>query len=197
MADIQGALGELSDGRSWSMIIPAYDVQGSSWDMATLPSGPLAELHAYWQSKRAGRPWPSRADIDPLDIPLLLKYLLLIEVERLEPMRIRFRLVGTNFRQFYGRDLTGLTRDETELKNGPEQGLAAMMADWREVLQRGAPRWASVRQKVGRDGLDWVRFTGLALPLAREGTPHPNQAADMIMLCTVYHPDEATSGGAA
>lgn len=72
-----------------------------------------------------------------------------------------------------------------------------MMADWREVLQRGEPRWASVRQKVGRDGLDWVRFTGLALPLSREDTPHPNRAADMIMLCTLYHPDEATSGGAA
>ncbi len=179
------------------MIIPAYDVQGSSWDMTTLPPGPLAELHAYWQGKRAGRPWPSRADIDPLDIPLLLKYLLLIEVERLQPMRIRFRLVGTNFRQFFGRDLTGLTRDEAELKDGPEGGLAAMMADWREVLQRGEPRWASVRQKVGRDGLDWVRFTGLALPLSREDTPHPNRAADMIMLCTLYHPDEATSGGAA
>ncbi|MFN4163248.1 MAG: PAS domain-containing protein [Ferrovibrio sp.] len=177
---------------------PAYDVLGSSWDMTTLPPGPLTELYAYWQSRRGSRPLPLRRDIDPLDIPRLLQYLLLIEIERLKPMRIRFRLAGTNFRQFYGRDLTGLIRDEAELKtDGPERGLAAMMADWREVLQRGEPRWANVRQAVGRDGMDVVRFTGLALPLSRDGQSKQGQAADMLLLGTVYHPDEAASGGAA
>lgn len=173
------------------MNIPVYDVLGSSWDMAGLPPGPLADLYDYWDGKRAGRPWPSRADIDPLDIPLLLKYLLLIEIERLQPMRIRFRLVGTNFHRFFGRDLTGKTRDEAELRpDGPGAGLAEMMAEWREVLQRGAPRWASVRQRVERDGLGWVRFTGLALPLSRAGSPDGGGPADMLLVATLYHPDE-------
>lgn len=143
--------------------------------------------------RQARRPaWPSRADIDPLDIPLLLKYLLLIEIERLQPMRIRFRLMGTNFHRFFGRDLTGKTRDEVELRpDGPGTGLAEMMAEWREVLQRGAPRWASVRQRVERDGLGWVRFTGLALPLSRVGNPDGAGTADMLLVATLYHPDEA------
>lgn len=167
------------------MTSPVYDVLGSSWDMTTLPPGPLADLHAYWQSRRGTRPVPLRRDIDPLEIPRLLPFLMLIEVERLEPLQWRIRLAGTNFRRFFGRDLTGMTQNEADL----DGGLAEMCRDWREVLQQGRPRWASVRQEVGRDGMDSVRFTGLALPLSRDGHMHQGQAADMILLGTLYHPE--------
>lgn len=179
------------------MTDPGYDLLSTSWDMASLPRGPLADLYDYWDGKRAGRPWPARVDIDPLDIPHLLKYLLLLDVERLEPMRLRFRLVGSNFHRFFGRDMTGKIREEAQLTpGGPGMGLAAMMVEWREVLRRGAPRWASTRQYVESGGLGWVRFTGLALPLVREESPAQDSAvsapaADMLLLGTVYQPDDA------
>lgn len=162
------------------MTSPAYEVIDSSWDMGVLPPGPLHDLHDYWKGKRG--PWglPRRRDIDPLEIPRLLKYLLLLDIETLEPLRYRVRLAGTNFRQFFGRDLTGLSVDESQL----DGGLALMCRDWREVLRLRQPRWASIRQHVGRDGMDHVRFTGLALPLSRDG-----KAADMLLVATLYHPD--------
>lgn len=163
------------------MQMPGFDQITSSWDMTALEPGPLRALHAYWQEKRGDRELPLRADIDPLDIPKLLPMLLLLDIERLEPMHFRFRLVGTYFRQFFGRDFTGVGIEESRL----EGGMAAICQDWREVLQRRQPRWATVRQEIGRDGMDRLRFTGVALPLSRDGS-----AADMLIVAAIYHAGE-------
>ena len=40
----------------------------------------LEKLWIYWQSKLNGREMPSRADLDPVEIPELLPYVALIEV---------------------------------------------------------------------------------------------------------------------
>ena len=39
----------------------------------------FAEFLDYWHGKCAGRPMPTRADIDPLDIPRLLPHVYLVE----------------------------------------------------------------------------------------------------------------------
>lgn len=64
------------------------------------------EAFAYWRSKLAGRQMPSRRDIDPVDIPALLPYVLLTDVLR-EPLDFRFRLIGTEVRSISERDYTG------------------------------------------------------------------------------------------
>lgn len=163
------------------MEIPAFDQIASSWDITALEPAPLRAFYGYWQEKRGQRELPLRADIDPLDIPKLLPMLLLLDIERLEPMHFRFRLVGTYFRQFFGRDFTGIGIEESRLPGG----MAAICRDWREVLQRRQPRWATMRQEIGREGMDRLRFTGIALPLSRDGA-----AADMLMVATFYHKGE-------
>src|SRR5579883_2212719 len=62
------------------------------------------DLYRYWQDKRGNRAMPSRADLDPVDIPWLLPHLSLVHKVS---GRLYYRLVGTAIVQQHGRDLTG------------------------------------------------------------------------------------------
>ena len=60
----------------------------------------LAELYAYWTAKRGARFAPSRAEIDPVEIPRLLPHLMLVDIkaplkagERV-PLVLRFQHAG-------------------------------------------------------------------------------------------------------
>ena len=72
-----------------------------------LNSPRLREAYAYWDAKRKNKLMPSRADIDPVEIPQLLPYVILIDVVR-EPFDFRYRLIGTRARDIMRRDFTGL-----------------------------------------------------------------------------------------
>jgi hypothetical protein len=65
----------------------------------------LEEGLLYWRRKSGSRPMPSRADLDPIDIPKLLPYVALLDV--LAPGRYRFRLIGTALAQEQGLNATG------------------------------------------------------------------------------------------
>ena len=74
---------------------------------AALPA-PLDRVHRYWADKADGRAMPSRADIDPVEIPRLLPHLFLVDVGG-DPLRGRFRLVGGEFAALADGNLTGRT----------------------------------------------------------------------------------------
>jgi hypothetical protein len=65
----------------------------------------LRTLHEYWNKVRGSRPMPSRADIDPVEIPKLLPYILMYNVTPGGGYTIR--LVGEAVEQFVGRNATG------------------------------------------------------------------------------------------
>jgi hypothetical protein len=70
-------------------------------------------MHAafsYWLGKAAGRPIPRRADIDPGEIPKLLRDIMLVDV--LADGRYRYRLIGTANTQAHGVSATGRYLDE-------------------------------------------------------------------------------------
>ncbi|MCH2395582.1 PAS domain-containing protein [Oceanibaculum sp.] len=67
----------------------------------------LRQLYDYWEGKRGNRLMPARTDIDPVEIPGLLPNLILIDVERGERNRYRFRLYGTEVCANRGADLPG------------------------------------------------------------------------------------------
>lgn len=72
----------------------------------------LLNLAAYWSAKRGAYPLPPRSAIDPLDMPRrLLPHLSLTERTG-EGSEFRFRLVGTELVQRFGRDATGKTSAE-------------------------------------------------------------------------------------
>jgi hypothetical protein len=86
-------------------------------DLADNPK--FRELMTYWDRKRGERAMPRRADLDPLDIPRHLGWLVIVEV--LEgPERFRFRLVGSKVVDAYGRDSTGKTVEQMFRDADPE-----------------------------------------------------------------------------
>jgi hypothetical protein len=71
-----------------------------------LNSPRLREAYAYWDAKRKNKLMPARADIDPVEMPRLLPYIILIDVVG-EPLDFRYRLIGTQACSIMRRDFTG------------------------------------------------------------------------------------------
>ena len=63
-------------------------------------------LFRYWETIRAERPAPSRADLDPGKIRSLVPNLFIAEYAAMARM-FRWRLAGTAICEIYGRELTG------------------------------------------------------------------------------------------
>jgi hypothetical protein len=123
----------------------------------------LRSGYQYWQSKCAGRRFPSRDDIRPRDIATSLRYISLIKVEGDDFI---YRIVGDVIVMSYGvplqnRRLSDLAYDEP----GFDIFVIPML---RKVVASGEP--LALRGKVGRD-VARVNFTdceNLMLPLGRD-----------------------------
>jgi hypothetical protein len=129
----------------------------------------LRRLYLYWDEKRAGRHFPARRDIDPVDIAFILGWVMLIDVTH-NPLRFRFRLHGSEMGARLGRDLTGRYVDEHPR---PELG-RHMYKAWSEVVSKARPMHGFYD-----DTLDnrLVRFESLRLPLSSDG-----QTIDMLLV---------------
>src|SRR5688572_27444072 len=81
-------------------------------ELPQIRSQRVHRLHEYWRSKAGAQgSVPRRRDIDPTELPDLLPNLMLLDVER-NPLRFRYRLVGTRIVDFSYRDFTGTYLDE-------------------------------------------------------------------------------------
>lgn len=69
-------------------------------------SASLRQFYAYWQQKRGDRALPAKSSIDPAEIKDVLPYLIIAEVFD-HPLRVRYRLVGTEIVKLRGREFTG------------------------------------------------------------------------------------------
>jgi hypothetical protein len=136
----------------------------------------VAALHAYWQARRptAGR-LPSRAAIDPADIPNLLPNLFLLDVIE-SPLRFRYRLVGTRLIYAGNRELTGLLMEEAH----PNLFTAAPYADYPAcVREQRVGHWSGA--PVFDRNREHARIERLLLPLAADG-----RRVDMILGLAVF-----------
>lgn len=77
----------------------------------SLTSSAVREFTRYWQGKKTGDMPPRRSAIDPFDVPHLLPFLVIVEVEA-APIRVRYRLVGTRVVESHGADFTNRYLDE-------------------------------------------------------------------------------------
>ncbi len=68
------------------------------------------ELLGYWTRRRGSHDMPTRAEIDPIDIPRLLPHLMLTDV--IDASRFRYRLVGTAIEDVAGVGMTGRYLEE-------------------------------------------------------------------------------------
>ncbi len=70
----------------------------------------LQALLDYWRKKK-GKGLPARSDIDPIEIPKLLRYLILADYDA-ALQDVRFRLVGTEMVDHWGRDFRNMHLNE-------------------------------------------------------------------------------------
>ena len=130
--------------------------------LSSIKDDGLRRLYQYWDGKRAGRRFPARVDIDPLDFPYILGWVALLDVSY-NPLRFRYRLHGSELVEYHGVDMTGKFLDEhprEELRQRFQRGYASA------IEQRG-PTHASYDRVVD----DRLRgFESLRLPLSSDGT---------------------------
>jgi hypothetical protein len=76
-------------------------------EISQIDSPLIHRFHEYWRVKlTAPNVLPLRTDFDPAELRELLPNLVIIDIER-EPLRFRYRLVGTRVVDFNGVEFTG------------------------------------------------------------------------------------------
>jgi hypothetical protein len=75
---------------------------------------PVSVFHAYWLSKTGASGVPLRNDINPMDIPTVVPWLMILETveSRKDGLIFRYRLAGTGCTEMFGIDYTGKTFGE-------------------------------------------------------------------------------------
>ena len=116
------------------------------WDGEVLylptPTGRSAMIgaaRAYWERQRGGRRFPTRRDIDPLDLgPTLLPYLSLVAIAQ-DPFGVQYRLVGTEVARFYGAEMRGKWVHEIDI--WPEQDIEDTHETYRRIVDCAEPQF--------------------------------------------------------
>jgi len=138
----------------------------------------LAELYSYWSDRCAGRKAPTRADIDPIDIPHLLPHLALVELVRADcgaDFRIRYRLAGTQIEERFGCRLTNRFFDE--VIQGPFVDYMTRL--YQELAADMAPNYSE--SSFGPDVAEALRAKRLLLPLSDD-----QESVTMVLAGVVF-----------
>lgn len=134
----------------------------------------LRELHDYWLNKHRDGRLPRRGDIDPLELPRLLKNLALLEVVG-DAEDFAFILVGSRFEEAYGRTLKGVTLGNLreEIKETSSVG------DYVAAVRSGEPQYQQASLKeYGQE--HWI-CRCLILPLSSDG-----ERVDCLLLGALF-----------
>lgn len=98
------------------MALPATEIGSpaplSMDDFGHMSEIVLRQLVGYWLEKRSGRPMPSKADIDPVEIPWALSHIWICDYLA-DCRRFRYRLAGEEINAVAEQSLTGKYLDET------------------------------------------------------------------------------------
>jgi hypothetical protein len=122
----------------------------------------LVRLYDFWESKRNGRRFPSRDDIDPGDLKFILGNIDLVEVSG-DPAVFLFRLSGSENDRDEGFNMQGKTLDEYPLPKHRE----TIRKTYLSALYSGEPNYEELdRMNEGK----FVRYARLILPLSSVDT---------------------------
>lgn len=155
-------------------------------EIAGIRSLRVHRLNQYWEEQRFSRGMlPRRSDIAPDQIRDLLPYIMIVDVEH-DPMRFRYRLVGTRVVEYNGFEFTGRYLGEI---GWPEE--QELITSYRSVVETrvpifGALDWELVTGTVGR--CEFARF-----PLSEDGA-----TVTQVLAMEDYdfpHPDDAIPSG--
>ncbi|MEK9969597.1 MAG: PAS domain-containing protein [Ferrovibrio sp.] len=117
----------------------------------------LKQFFRLWLAAHINERAPGKSFLDPLRLRFLLGSLSLLEVEP-EPLRFRYRLVGTDIVDRLGIELTGLW-----LENHPDPGLRPFLIKGATMVHHAAlPVYGHVKARTM--GEDWL-LEVVAVPL--------------------------------
>lgn len=138
----------------------------------------VRQLYEYWRGIHpAGDGLPGRQHVDPTAMPAsLLPFIWLADVQR-EPLRFRYRLLGTEHVRVLGTDHTGRWIDEAF----PRFLGSAAYAQYVDVVERGVAGYRRGDTMIILPK-DYRSMERLLLPLARDG-----KTVDMLLAISVYH----------
>jgi len=126
---------------------------------AVLTSNTLRRLRDYWLAARRDRMMPARRDIDPINIsPALLPHVVLADVFH-DPLRFRYRLIGTRVTAMAGRDATGHEINRDLYGDNTER----VIWGYRTCVETRAP--VAVREPIQFVAKDWIVIEVLLMPL--------------------------------
>ncbi len=123
----------------------------------------IRELHEYWISIHPSAGLPGRQHVDPSAITNLLPHVFMVDVTR-NPLRFKYRLVGTDYVQMMGKDLTGGFLDEV---HPGFHGL--ILHQYTETAELGRPAYRKGPVMYTRPHRDYLGMERLIVPLARNG----------------------------
>jgi hypothetical protein len=142
----------------------------------------IRRVFDYWRAIRPAEDrLPGRQHLEPADLPELLRWLWLVDIQR-EPLRFRYRLVGTGHREVIGQDLTGKWIDEA-FSHFPRMATYPQFLD----VVAGEPRYCRCPPPFRVDER-YVAMERLLLPLARDGL-----SVDMMLGFTIYRRADGTA----
>ena len=122
-------------------------------------------LLAYWRAQAGAKSIPSRGDIDPfIDLAHIVQHLFLVDVEP-QPLRFRFRLVGTEVADHVGKDMTGKYLDELVEYDAQ---YARVKPDY-ETTAKFRRETVSLVRFLTKDRKRSINYERLLLPLSENG----------------------------
>ena len=150
--------------------------------LAQVESQRIQRLVGYWNERRLARgALPRRSDIAPDEIRDLLPHIMIIDVEY-EPLRFRYRLVGTRVVEFNGFEFTGKYLGEI---GWPEE--QELLNGYRNLVETKEPFFAAMDWRLVSGAVG--RFEFARLPLSEDG-----QRVTQVVSMEDYdfpHPDDA------
>jgi hypothetical protein len=135
----------------------------------------LRRLYDYWIAMRGDRPAPSRRDIDPVEIPDLLGFVNIYEVQD-DPRDFKVRLNGSEIAEMLGRDITG--KYCSTVISGPAAVRCKTAFDI--CVDQCSP--AIVETSLAFCDKPYIAQTMVVLPLSSDG-----KRVDMIITAHSYH----------
>jgi hypothetical protein len=133
-------------------------------DLAHCESRKVLRLNAYWhQMTSGGSAMPSRQNIEPGKIRDLLANIMIIELHD-DPLRLRYRLVGTAVSAAMGRDVTGKWLEDVIEDRIRRDKILAMFDTLRRQHTPIFGQTIDSRERHGCHNYHWAIF-----PLSNDG----------------------------
>jgi hypothetical protein len=128
----------------------------------------LAELYAYWDSCRDGRPLPPQDKLDAIGLAPWRENIAIVQVR--EQKNFTYRFYGLGFKEAFGVNMAGL-----DVMTLPPEQASLLRQEYRTVVQTAKPHWRSYTAWFEEQMQTWER---VSLPLAGKGG-----TVGMILVC--------------